>query len=230
MKRLVIVAMVLSAVTLVATPSIAGVIWYNGDFDHASGLANEINTFVSDARVYDDFVLSAPATVGAVFSNNLMNFTGVTQAFWEIRSGVSAGNGGTVVASGTSAATQSATGASGFGLVEYTIRVGGLSVNLASGTYWLAVAPLGTGGDGGDLSYISTTSGLNAIGLPAGNNANAFFDSAYFGNNFSSTTASFGSEHHDYSMGVESQVPEPGTLLLLGAGLTALRARRGRRS
>ena len=79
-------------------------LWYNGDADGVNGLANERNTVVSQAGVYDDFAITGgPAWhVTAVFSDNLMTAGEViTSADWEIRTGISAGNAGTLIASGT---------------------------------------------------------------------------------------------------------------------------------
>ena len=86
---------------------------------------------------------------------------------------MSAGNGGTLVASGTGAATQTATGFSAYGYNEYTIQVSGLSVTLGPGTYWLTVCPLGAGTY---QSFNDTTSGDNTIGQPPGNDGNSFFN------------------------------------------------------
>ena len=71
--------------------------WYNGKFNSLTGVANEINTQVSQAAVYDNFIVpSGTWNINTVWSNNLMNFTTLSQAYWEIRSGVSAGDGGTL--------------------------------------------------------------------------------------------------------------------------------------
>jgi hypothetical protein len=208
----------------VSKPAGANTLWYNGDFNFVTGWANEENTNVSDAYIYDDFAVSAGEVwnIDSIWSNNLMNFTGVTQATWSIRTGVSEGNGGTVIASGTRAATQTATGKSGFGLNEYKIGVSGLNINLDPGTYWLSVAPVGFGFG---RSFNDTTSGLNAVGIPAGNNGNSFQKSSFFGANFQARNT-------DFSMGVGGSakpIPEPASVLgllaigALGAGSTLKR-------
>src|SRR5689334_8096299 len=70
-------------------------LWYNGDFDGNSGLANERDAIVSDSRIYDDFIIPVGQTwtLTSVFSNNLSALN-TTNMDWEIRQGVSAGNGG----------------------------------------------------------------------------------------------------------------------------------------
>ena len=103
---------------------VSGTLWYNGDFNNINGLANEVNTTVTDAHVYDNFVVPAGGfDITSVFSDDLIS-TNVTGATWEIRTGVSAGNGGTLVASGSTATpTVTATGRSGFGFTEYQVEV-----------------------------------------------------------------------------------------------------------
>lgn len=189
------------SVTPTPTPP-PGVLWYNGDFDGVNGLANEENFSGSGgyAHTYDD--VNVPAgdgwDVNAVFSNNLLADT-VVGANWEIRQGVSSGNGGTIVAQGTTATPSvTATGRSGFGFTEYNVTVSGLSVHLDPGTYFLLVSPIGTGG----ISYVSTTSGANCVGLPCGNNDNSFFDSDFFGVNFGPASDQIGSSPADFSMGM----------------------------
>ena len=161
------------------------VLWYNGDFNNINGLANEQNTLVQQSSIYDNFIVPSPGWhVTGVFSDNLENTT-VTGATWEIRSGVSEGNGGTVVASGmTTTPVVTPTGRSGFGFTEFMIEVTGLSVDLAPGTYWLNVTPIG---NGGGRSFDSDTSGTNCVGLPCGNDDNAFINSNTFGFVFHNT-------------------------------------------
>jgi hypothetical protein len=180
--------------------------------------------------VYDNFIVPTgfTFTITGVFSNNLMGDpTAAATAQWEIRSGVSAGNGGSLLASGDGIDTVSATGRSlnfgGFNNVpEFMNLVQGLSVTLGAGTYWLAVAP----DVSGQNSFITTTSGLDAVGMPPGNDGNSFLSSTFFGFNFTpvSDPSVEGPGTWDFSMGVigtsaSTVVPEPSSLILGLAGL-----------
>jgi hypothetical protein len=214
-----------------------GSLWYNGDFNGLSELANERNTAVSQASVYDDFNVTGTTGwhVTAVFSDNLLiGGPGiVTGADWEIRTGISEGNAGTLIASGaTSAPIVTPTGRGGQ-FLEYTVEVIGLNIFLPampSGQhYWLNVTPVG---NGTGLSFNSATFGDNCVGTPCGNDDNAFFNSTTFGYYFRNTV-------HvctgcvDFSMGViGTVVPEPATVALLTCGVGALliAARRRRRA
>jgi hypothetical protein len=103
----------------------SGILWYNGDFNNVNGLANEINTSLGQSSTYDNFIVPAGPgfDITSVFSDNLTD-TVITGASWEIRSGVSAGNGGTLVASGsTTTPIVTPTGRSGFGFTEYQVEV-----------------------------------------------------------------------------------------------------------
>ena len=87
-----------------------------------NGLANENDAIVGGspygAATFQNFNW-AGGTVTGLATNNLSGLNPTT-AYWEIRSGVSEGNGGTLVASGTGATTNQATGRSDFGFNEYT--------------------------------------------------------------------------------------------------------------
>jgi hypothetical protein len=178
------------------------VLWYNGDFNGVNGLANE-----QGSSIYDNFIVPSPGWhVTSVFSDNLEN-TPATGATWEIRSGVSEGNGGTLVASGmTTMPVVTPTGRSGFGFTEFMIEVTGLSVDLAPGTYWLNVTPIGNCG----RSFDSDTSGTNCVGLPCGNDDNAFINSTTFGYNFHNTSSGDIGQP-DFSMGVVGTIGGGGT-------------------
>jgi hypothetical protein len=199
-----------------------GILWYNGDYDNRDALANQ--TGPADQLVYDNFIVPTGSTYNltGVFSNDLMYNPGAaTTAYWEIRSGVSAGNGGTLLYSSDGADTLTATGRSlyvGPGTInEYTNLVSVSGVSLGAGTYWLAVAP----DVSGQNSYITTTSGANAVGSPPGNDGNSFVSSTFFGQYFVPTSdpSLEGPGTWDYSMGLtgtstSTVVPEPSSLTL----------------
>lgn len=205
-------------------------LWYNGDYAGGSGTANEEASNVGSADIYDDFIVTAPGgwIVQRVWSNDDISFQGVTSAAWSIRSGITAGYGGTVIASGVSAASQTPTGRTAWwGFPEYRIEVGGLNVTLSPGTYWLSVSPM-VGSDplsnGYYRSYISQTGGANAVGTPAGNDGNSFNYNPGAGYYFAPDTF-----NEDYSMGVAGVVvPEPSTWALLMTGSVLVWANRKR--
>jgi hypothetical protein len=150
--------------------------WYNGDWQSGiPGLSNWYHSEQDYARVYDDFVVPPGGwTVTSVYSNNRMDFNGVTSASWEIRSNMGPGQAGRVVASGITRASQTMIPGSGpfpkDSMVGYRIQVDGLIVKLPGGHYWLSVAPVGNG-----KSYVSATRGRNAFGQPRGDNGQAFY-------------------------------------------------------
>ena len=147
--------------------------FYSGDFDpnnpNADGLANENDAFAFGnpygAATYQNFVVTESAYIPTMFTDNLSSLDPST-GYWEIRSGVSEGNGGTIVASGTGAMRQTPTGRSAFGYSEYKDEVV-VSVSLGPGTYWFAVVPNDPGNPG--RSFNSNTFGLNRVGTEIDN-------------------------------------------------------------
>jgi hypothetical protein len=229
----------------------ADLLWYNGDFDGRNSLQNRFPTQFSTntGQVFDDFTVPAGQQwfISSVFSNNLMSAgwgfpsgsTTFVPALFDISTGVSAGNAGTSVTSGSSTgATLTPTGRSGFGLTEYTVEIAQLSplnIKLNPGTYWLSVAPY-EDSNGPLYSFMSSTSGANAVGKPPGNDGNSFWNSSEFGANFKSPSdpSVLGAGTWDFSEGIRgtvisiSNVPEPSPILpcLAVAGGLALTLRR----
>lgn len=223
----------------------AGTLWYNGDFDGNDALYNAVVPSVQTANVYDDFIVPAGQTwsISDVYSNDLLSTASpVTSAYFEIREGVSPGNGGTLLYLGTDAATTTPTGRSGFGYDEYTVDVTGLTgITLTAGTYWLNVSPVVTSIS--DISYITTTGGTNAVGMPPGNDGDSYVAGSYYvnqgGYNYEPASDYYVNPDTglaDFSMGVDgiivASVPEPSTLAMGAIGtLTVLGcAWRGRRN
>jgi hypothetical protein len=187
-------------------------LWYNGDLFGQSATTNRVNSSGVGAHAYDDFIVpeSQVWNVTSVWSNDffaaLFGRPNVTQADWSIRSGMSEGNGGTVIAGGISPITFTRTGRNpNFLYQEWTVQVNNLNVTLAPGLYWLNVTPVA------GEAYNSVTSGQNAIGLPPGNDGLAFLD---LRPDF--VFASRGSEN--FSLGAAgTAVPEPHAIPILGA-------------
>jgi hypothetical protein len=220
--RRTILLVVLVASLLFGGLASASTLFYSGDFDGVNGLANETDATVSGspygAAIYQNFIVPVGQTwnITGLFSNDLMSLDPAT-AYWEIRSGVSTGNGGTLIASGTGADSVSATGRSGFGFDEFMNLVSGLNVNLGAGQYWFTVVP--TDPNSGGRSFMSTTSGSNGVGTAVFDDN--FFNSGFFGANFDDT-------HNwvaptNFSGGVIGSIvtttPEPSSLLMLGSGI-----------
>lgn len=221
-----------AAVVAIATaiPSSAQAqLWYNGDFDGVNGLSSERNSLVSQSMVYDNFVVTGAGwTITSVFGNFQSSYN-FTTADYEIRSGVSVGNGGSLLFSGAGmAASQVATGGELNGILEYTATISGLSIFLAPGTYWFGMSPVGSGSG---RAFASTTGGTDAS--TAGN---SFFNSTFFSSNFVDASVELGTLS-DFAYGVDGRVgggqdvvPEPATMTLLATGLAGMAAARRRKA
>jgi len=224
MKKFALLSLVALFLTAYAAAQCgSNCLFYAGDLDlndpNQNGLANENDAIVSGspygAATYQNFTLSSNSTATGLFSNNLSGLNPTT-AYWEIRTGVSEGNGGTLIASGTGATSNVATGRSDFGFIEYRNEVDGLSVALNGGTqYWMAVVPQDVNNP--NRSFNSNTDGLNSVGSQVNNQQ--FFNSAFFGANF--TNANSHGTFPAFSQGVVGTVPEPSSIIMLGSGLVA---------
>jgi hypothetical protein len=212
-----------------APASQAGVLFYGGDYDGRIGAPSQWAPNLEDL-IFDDFGLSQTSTLQSIWGNFGLTFIPTqfipTQAYCEIRSGVSAGNGGTLLYSGMLPVQVTPTGRSQYGLPEYQV-LADLNLTLAAGTYWLGMAPVGS--SIWDEAYISSTSGGNVgpagdpnpspTGFPIGDGMS--YQNGPTGYNFvpvADTTA--GSGTWDFSYGVSSVVvPEPPAVSLLAVSV-----------
>jgi len=173
---------------------------YTGDTNPASpvdnGFANENTLLVPDTTVWGAFNVPAGQTwtVDGAFINTIADgYDGLdpSTSSWAIATGVSEGNAGTIVASGTSTASGTqfiATGRFPFGFTEYSLKVKTVastgSTVLPSGTYYLNITPQCTDSGNGSCPiaqyFWDDTFGLNNYGIiPPANDS--FFESTYFG-------------------------------------------------
>ena len=218
-----------ATVVLMNLANAAGdIVWFNGGFDNRNGLASERNTVVTDARTYEDFSLPSGYNVvtGLLGQFYLSAVLVNAPVYWEIRQGAAPGTGGTLIAAGTQGgATYTAVG-SGFGFTIYEIRMKlDTPVTLESNTvYWMTMAPVG---NGSGRAFVCTTNGAGAIGSPIGG-SDGLFDSAYFSVSWGAAANIVGTGEANFAYGVQA-IPEPASMLALGAGLAGLLGLRRRR-
>ncbi len=210
---------------IAANASADEVLWYGGDTDFASGLTSGYG-FGGDSNVYDDFeVGTGGVTVTGLFGDFLVlaGHDSVDQVEYEIRSGMSSGNGGAIIAMGTASASQEYRGQWNQ-LNYYRITTVDLDVSLTSGEYWMSLAPISD-----RHVTVVTTSGVNGIGSPLGN-GNAFWNAPWFGAHFVPVEEVLGGHRNwDFSYGIiGTPVPAPGAILVLLPGLLFGRRRASR--
>jgi hypothetical protein len=147
-------------------------VYYGGDINASdpqeNGGSNENTVFIPQSYSYEEVTSPVSAHITAAFSNNLASF-GILDpqtATWQFRSGVSEGNGGTLLCSGDSAALITDTLRNAFGFEEFEV-VTKTPCAVTAGNVWFAVTPDCTNVNDGDCSsgryFESDTNGPNAI-------------------------------------------------------------------
>ena len=120
-------------------------LFYGGDTNvndpNNNGLQNENDSTIGGnpygAATYQNFVYDGHTPIAGLFTNNFIITSALPKiGYWEIRSGVSEGNGGTLVASGTNALLNTPTGLSNY---NYPI----ITTSVAISPMVLAPAPTG---------------------------------------------------------------------------------------
>jgi hypothetical protein len=219
------VALALGLGTFVGSASTSEAqLYYGGDPGSGGSFASWINNPANTLNqiVFDNFLVGGGGwTISSVFGN-LVAFDVVpmvTTLSWEIRTGMSVGNVGSVVAAG----------GGGFAVNGSRHTIATAPIFLAPGTYWLSIfADLN--GNGGTDPFIGpqATQGLNSVNAVLDNQAVWLVGADAFNFGGSANPIS-----HDFGYGVDGQaigvVPEPGTFVLIGTGLAGLVLARRRR-
>lgn len=132
-------------------------LFYGGDFDpngpNPQSVTN-MDGLVIQATTYVPFYIPVGQwTITGLFSNNLAteNYINPAKIQWSISSGISAGNPGTLIASGTAFATWKPTGRRWRGQEEFT-ALGHLTPQQAvtltgPAVYWMSAVPMCTGNE-----------------------------------------------------------------------------------
>jgi len=170
-------------------------VFYGGDFNpgdaNATGLSDENTLLVLGSSTYA--ALDVPSGVTVTVTGILVNVQADTafdpgSATYDIRTGITEGNGGTSIASGTAKIHVALTGRNFLGLNEFTVAVLLPAPQvLSTGEYWFNVTPQCTNSttDGSCIAgrvFLSNTTqetnGLNPGLQPGGS---LYWNSAYFG-------------------------------------------------
>jgi len=233
MKKILLFALV-----AVGGAANAQTIFYGGDTDGRDGIADQDGGNVTGAYSFDNFNMVGTNLTG-LFANMVDSGTNgfATTAKYEIRTGVSNGVAGTLVASGGGAVSRVATGRTVLTYAEFTYTMSGLNIALTNGTmYWFALA-LDKSGQNGQ-AFVTTTDGANgttnpnAVGSPI-HDGRSFLNWPAGGFNMTDIAGPDleGGGKWDLSQGVMAQaVPEPATMAALGLGVAALLRRRNRKA
>lgn len=124
-------------------------LFYGGDIDvnniNAAGMSDE-NTLliVGGSSTYGAVTIPTGVTgnvTGIVFNIQADAAFDPMQGTYDIRTGVSDGNGGTSIASGSGAVVVQPTGRNFLGLNEYSVEISIPAISLPSGTYWFNLTP-----------------------------------------------------------------------------------------
>ena len=207
----------------------AQTLFYNGQWNVVDGQTSATNTGNADAIIFENFVVGGLGwNVTGLFGEFIQRGALWTTANWEIRSGITAGNAGTLVASGIGPTTNAATGRALGTFTEYRATISGLNLLLAPGTYWLGLAPVGASTAAGNDIYLSYTAGVNGV--------NSVLDGDFYVRSaaFNYQEPAF-YNNPNFAFGVlgtlitqqappSSSVPEPSSLALMFAGSAVLAA------
>ncbi len=215
----------IAAALLFATAAAHGQLSYNGDFGGGDGNVTQADT-VSDMFVFDQIDILGPH-VTTIWGNFLIYQQYASASLgltFELRTGVSSGNGGTLVQSGSVAnLQQTMTGRSTQNTAYREVQLlGSVNFDLEPGVYWLGLQNNeGSNPPAQWTSFLAQTSGGD--GGPGGDPnpapANAILDHSAYATG--TELGDYIQQGADYSIGVVA-TPEPATACLLAFGAAAL--------
>jgi hypothetical protein len=169
--------------------------FYGGDFNpsdpNAAGLSDENTFYIPGSSTYGAIIVPTGDTVsvmGALVNVQASAAFDPLTATYDVRTGVTDGDGGTSIASGNAHASVVATGRSFLGLYEYTITVP-IALTLTPGEYWINVTPTCTDALDGSCylfrQFVSnTTEATNSVHASWQPPDSEYLNSPFFGFTF----------------------------------------------
>ena len=195
-------------------------VFYAGDVANVGGCRAQVNYPIGfDSRLYDNFTLGQATNIDGLSASFSINGTNATSVSWEIRSGVQAGSGGTLLYSGTNACTN--TYENTWSTYKYVASIP--TITLGPGDYYLSISANG----GSDWIYVAGTLGDNAVGGPIAD-GKSIWNCPQFGFNWLPVEVVNNGNSFNCAYGLTGTavVPEPSSILTLSLGVLAFRRRR----
>lgn len=241
--------LLLLAALATASPAAAQTLVYQGDHQGGTTCSTKGSSLATGCVMYDNITVggdgwNVTGLFGHFYQPAVDGMAPWTSAFWEIRSGMSEGNAGTLLFGGASSvvsATQVATGRSFTGSATFEEYLATLILPeffLAPGSYWIGIAPVVIETAASYVgAYASWTGGTGGINSQADNKGIAWINGSQnylvvdhdFSYGVLGTLAESGDPGNGNPGNPNVTVPEPATVTLLAAGLLAVAGLRRRR-
>lgn len=216
MRKPLLLLALIALVSASAVPRmVADVIFYNGDFKDKD-LSCERNTYVTDSRVYENFHVTGTWQITNLWGHfHEIDTNSLDRAYYEIRQGISPGSGGTLISGGSINVTKEAVAQNVWGQTVYRIEGRLADLVLATGDYWITLAPEGYGRG---QWWVFGSTGANAVGSTAFDGV-SYWDSSFWYHTWI-RLPNEGTSEGNWSFGVSgTPIPEPSSILALLCGI-----------